>query len=155
MSGAAVYRQEGDTVPSDIASRLLDYIRQYIAFHGYSPSIREMCKGANISSTSVANYWMRKLRDLGMITWVDAQARTVRFVGNVVPTDASSSDLVLKLTAEQRQLIEEACGGGGLANCAKATLILMATQQRMADTPRPRVPLGVSDPVPSTKVLCH
>ena len=114
-------------MPSEIPSRLLAYIREYIAYHGYSPSIREMCKGARISSTSVANYWMRRLRDLGSITWVDGQARTVRFVG-----DKGSDDLVLELTAEQRQLIEEACGGTDVANCAKATLLLMATQRRVA-----------------------
>ena len=82
MSGAAVYRQEGDTVPKDTGTRLLAFIRQYIADHGYSPTIREMCDGAAISSTSVAHQWMHKLRNDGLITWVDYQSRTVRFVGD-------------------------------------------------------------------------
>ncbi len=141
-------------MPETKGVRLLEFIRQHIADHGYSPTVREMCEGASISSTSVANYWMRKLRDDGLITWATGQARTVRFVGDVTP-----SDLVLKLTAEQRQLIDEACGGSDVTDCAKATLILMATQQHMAcqptDTPRPRAPFGVADPVLSTKVLCH
>ncbi len=113
--------------PATTGERILGFIRQYIADHGYSPSHREIVDGARLSSVSVAHFWMLKFRADGVITWVDNQARTVRFVGDVTP-----SDLVLKLTAEQRQLIEEACGGRDVTNCAKATLILMATQQRMA-----------------------
>ncbi len=113
--------------PETAGERILGFIRQHIADHGYSPSHREIVDAAQISSVSVVHYWMLKLRDDGLITWVENQARTVRCVGNVTP-----SDLVLKLTAEQHQLIEEACGGQDVTNCAKATLILMATQHRMA-----------------------
>ena len=70
--------------PATTGERLLDYIRQYIDDHGYSPSVRNMADGCDISSTSVVEYWMLKLRDVGLITWVENQARTVRFVGRCV-----------------------------------------------------------------------
>ena len=82
-------------MPDTTGERLLWFIRQYIADHGYSPTLREMCDGAAISSTSVANYWMRTLRDDGLITWVDHQARTVRLVGDVSPSDPVPSTKVL------------------------------------------------------------
>ncbi len=83
-------------MPDTTGERLLGFIRQYIADHGYSPTLREMCDGAAIKSTSVANHWMRTLRDDGLITWVDHQARTVRLVGDVSPSDPAPSTKVLR-----------------------------------------------------------
>lgn len=82
MSSAAVYRQEGDTVTMpNTGVRVLAVIRGFILEHGYSPTVREIADEAALSSTSVAWYWMGKLRDAGLIKWAPGHTRTVRLTG--------------------------------------------------------------------------
>ncbi len=87
--------------------RLLVFIRQYIAHHGYSPSVRDMVDGAGLSSTSVAYYWMLKLRDVGFITFVEGLSRTVR-----IADGQTQSDLVIWLTGDDATLFREAIPDG-------------------------------------------
>jgi repressor LexA len=46
---------------------MLEYIRHYIAGHGYPPTIREIGRALKISSTSVVNYNLNKLEQLGYL----------------------------------------------------------------------------------------
>ncbi|MER3398186.1 MAG: repressor LexA [Chloroflexota bacterium] len=57
--------------------RVLDFIRRYIAEHGYPPTIREICEACNISSTSVANYNLRRLAEAGYIRRSDRLSRAI------------------------------------------------------------------------------
>jgi len=65
---------------SDKHKRVLDVLTLYTEQHGYPPSIREMCSRANISSTSVANYYLDRLEELGYIERDRQVARGVRVI---------------------------------------------------------------------------
>lgn len=73
---------------SDKHKRVLDVLSLYTEQHGYPPSIREMCTRANISSTSVANYYLERLEELGYIERDRQVARGVRVIKSYdEPTD--------------------------------------------------------------------
>lgn len=45
---------------------------------GVPPTVREVQRWAGLSSTSVANYWLRKLRAQGYVDWRSSSSRTLR-----------------------------------------------------------------------------
>ena len=47
--------------------RILEVLERFQIQNGYPPSIREICEKANISSTSVVNYYLNQLEELGYI----------------------------------------------------------------------------------------
>lgn len=65
---------------SDRHKRILEVLDSYTEQFGYPPSIREICSRANISSTSVANYYLDRLEELGYIERDRQVARGVRVV---------------------------------------------------------------------------
>ncbi len=65
---------------SDRHKRILEVLDRYTGQNGYPPSIREICTRANISSTSVANYYLDRLEELGYIERDRQVARGVRLV---------------------------------------------------------------------------
>jgi len=65
---------------SDKHKRVLEVLERYTDQHGYPPSIREMCHRANISSTSVANYYLDRLEELGYIERDRRVSRGVRVI---------------------------------------------------------------------------
>ena len=67
-------------VLSDKHKRVLDVLVRHTEQHGYPPSIREMCSQANISSTSVANYYLDRLEELGYIERDRRVSRGVRVI---------------------------------------------------------------------------
>jgi len=62
---------------TDITEDLLEYIKQYMGEYGYAPSIREMCDGCDISSTSMVNYYLKKMVRDGTIRKDDNKARAI------------------------------------------------------------------------------
>jgi repressor LexA len=52
---------------SEKHKKVLDVLSKFSEENGYPPSIREICNEANISSTSVANYYLDRLENLGYI----------------------------------------------------------------------------------------
>ena len=52
---------------SEKHKKVLDVLGVFTEENGYPPSIREICTQADISSTSVANYYLDRLEDLGYI----------------------------------------------------------------------------------------
>jgi repressor LexA len=65
---------------SDKHKRILEVLERYTDQHGYPPSIREMCSRANISSTSVANYYLDRLEEQGYIERDRRVSRGVRVI---------------------------------------------------------------------------
>jgi repressor LexA len=47
--------------------RILDFIKDFIGRHGYPPSIRDIQRGCNISSTSVVAYHLKALEEQGLL----------------------------------------------------------------------------------------
>lgn len=58
--------------------QILDFIREFCASHGFSPTIREIGRGVGLKSTStVAGYLNRMTRD-GLITSIPGTPRSIQ-----------------------------------------------------------------------------
>ena len=73
---------------SDRQQRILDFIREYLDQHDYPPTIREIGKAADISSTSVVKYNLERLHEKGYIERSEEVSRGLRLTG---PGGSSSS----------------------------------------------------------------
>ena len=73
--------------------QVLTCIKKYIAEHGYSPSVREVCDMMNLSSTATVFVHMRHLMKKGYIKQTDNKFRTLEVL---VPNEyvESKSDVV-------------------------------------------------------------
>ncbi len=60
--------------------RILEFIRSYHAEHDYPPTIREIGKAADISSTSVVKYNLERLQEKGYINRNKDVSRGLRLV---------------------------------------------------------------------------
>lgn len=61
--------------------RILEFIREYLDEFNYPPTIREIGHAAGISSTSVVNYNLEKLEEMGYIERNREVSRGLRLVG--------------------------------------------------------------------------
>jgi len=60
--------------------RIMEVLESFQAQNGYPPSIREICDEADISSTSVVNYYLEQLEDKGYIERDRRVSRGVRLL---------------------------------------------------------------------------
>ena len=76
---------------SERQQRILAFIREYLGEHNYPPTIREIGKAADISSTSVVKYNLERLQDKGFIERSDEVSRGLRLTrgASLVPVDES------------------------------------------------------------------
>jgi repressor LexA len=65
---------------SDRQKKILEVLDQFGQEHGYPPSIREICDQAGVSSTSVVNYYLDQLKEMGLIERDDRVSRGIRLV---------------------------------------------------------------------------
>ena len=61
--------------------KIYDFIIGFITKNGYSPSIREICNGTNIKSTSTVHRQLLVLEKMGMIRSAMNKSRTISVVG--------------------------------------------------------------------------
>lgn len=69
--------------PINVAKKkeLLDYIMICVVVDGFPPSIDEMCRDLNISSKSLASYYLRLLEKDGKIIIKPNTARGIKVIG--------------------------------------------------------------------------
>jgi repressor LexA len=60
--------------------RVLTAIALFWKQHGYSPSLRELCELADVSSTSMAALHLERLQAAGLIEYEPRIARSIRLV---------------------------------------------------------------------------
>lgn len=62
---------------------ILDFIIAYFQKHGYAPTIREICAGVGLASTSSVHAHIKTLKRLGYLETdaKDGSPRTLRVVG--------------------------------------------------------------------------
>ena len=60
--------------------KLLDTIKKFIANHGYAPTIRELCKEMNLSSTATVYVHLNNLEKKGAIKKEDSKNRTLELL---------------------------------------------------------------------------
>lgn len=58
------------------------FIKKYYATHGFPPSIREICKGLDLSSPATVHTHLKKLQDAGVIKTSKNKFRTIEINGN-------------------------------------------------------------------------
>ena len=68
--------------------RILDFIKNFIGEHGYPPSIRDIQRGCNISSTSVVAYHLKALEEQGLLQRDREVSRGLGLRGIAVPEPA-------------------------------------------------------------------
>lgn len=61
-------------------SETLNYIKKFIAEHGYSPSVREICSGMGLSSPATAHAHLKELENKGYIKKENAKFRTLELL---------------------------------------------------------------------------
>jgi repressor LexA len=64
----------------DRHKRILEVLERFTDKYGYPPSIREICAEADISSTSVANYYLEQLEEMGYIDRDRRVSRGLRLI---------------------------------------------------------------------------
>jgi len=62
---------------SDTAIRVLEFLHSYIADRGFAPSYREICDGAEVSSTSEVARHLSELGKAGYIRRIHGLARAI------------------------------------------------------------------------------
>lgn len=61
--------------------RIYNFLVEFIKNNGYSPSIREICAGTYLSSTSSVYHHLETLKLMGMIDMKENTTRSIRLVG--------------------------------------------------------------------------
>ncbi len=59
---------------------VLDFIKQYVASHGYPPAIREIGAGLGLSSPATVFSHLKKLEDQGLIRKTNSKFRTIEIL---------------------------------------------------------------------------
>ncbi len=57
--------------------RVLSFLEEYIAEHGYAPSVRDIGASLGFRSTSTVHQYLKDLQDEGMITYADGKRRAI------------------------------------------------------------------------------
>ncbi len=97
---------------SERQKKILDVLGRFQKQFGYPPSIREICDKAEISSTSVVNYYLDQLEEMG---YIERDGRVSRGIRLVKPVTEPSSVVAgqgiaaqIKQTAQMvRQTVDE------------------------------------------------
>ena len=74
---------------------VLLFIKKYMASHGYPPSIREICKGVNLSSPATVHAHVKNLEKLGYLKNESNKFRTIELL--VDNEYAESSEELIKV----------------------------------------------------------
>lgn len=91
---------------SDRQKRILEVLEDFQETNGYPPSIREICDQAGISSTSVVNYYLNQLQEMGYIERDGRVSRGLRLLKPLSEIAAVASNA--KATATSiKQTVEE------------------------------------------------
>lgn len=78
--------------------RILAYLETYQKEFGYPPSIREICESTNISSTSVVNYYLEQLEELGYIVRENHISRGIRVIKSLENKLKEGAQVVMDAT---------------------------------------------------------
>ncbi|MCW8955257.1 MAG: transcriptional repressor LexA [Gammaproteobacteria bacterium] len=71
---------------TDSQRKTLQFIRQYVAHHGYAPKLQEIAEGIGISSRGVAHRYVQALIDGGYIETSSGRHRGIRLLDDETDT---------------------------------------------------------------------
>lgn len=92
---------------SDRQVRILQVLDNFQTKYGYPPSIREICEKASISSTSVVNYYLDQLQEMGYIERDQGVSRGIRLVKKISEVPMAAINSVHGAAREISQAISE------------------------------------------------
>ena len=64
--------------------KIYDFIKAYIQENQYPPTTREIGEGVGLSSTNTIYSQLHKLKEMGVITFLEAQPRTIRILTDLI-----------------------------------------------------------------------
>ena len=70
---------------SNKAEQIIDYVNQFIAEHGYSPSVREIGAAVGLRSTASVSYHLQALQDKGLLLAPGSKGRKRAIVTSIRP----------------------------------------------------------------------
>lgn len=80
--------------------RIYDYIKDFIAQHGYPPSVREIAEAVNLKSPSTVHFHLKALEEAGVITRSSGKTRSIVLVEDTAPEEKENLvPLVKNVTA--------------------------------------------------------
>lgn len=91
---------------SDRQKKILEVLSSFQDQNGYPPSIREICSEADISSTSVVNYYLDQLEEMGYIERDRRISRGVRLLKPLEGTARSISAQVRKAAEAVSEMLQ-------------------------------------------------
>ncbi len=62
-------------------TEVLNFIKKYIATHGYPPAIREICTGLGLSSPATVHAHIKRLEEAGVLKTSNNKFRTIEILG--------------------------------------------------------------------------
>ncbi|MDD4688561.1 MAG: transcriptional repressor LexA [Eubacteriales bacterium] len=68
--------------------QIYDYIVEYVNNNGFAPSMREICKGLSISSTSTVQGYIKRLSEKGLISRMEQKKRAI------MPVESQRSKII-------------------------------------------------------------
>jgi len=80
--------------------QVLDVIQEYSAKHGYAPSYREICSRTDITSTSMVNYYLEQLVEMGYIERSENISRSLKIKG-------AAQEKVDQVLGNVKQVVED------------------------------------------------
>jgi len=91
---------------SERQKKILEVLEEFQEETGYPPSIREICDQANISSTSVVNYYLDQLKEMGFIERDSRVSRGIRLLKPLSEVMGMATDTAVKVGAGVSALAE-------------------------------------------------
>ena len=91
---------------SERQKRILQVLETFQDEVGYPPSIREICDQANISSTSVVNYYLEQLQEMGYIQRDSGVSRGIRLIKPYSEIIASAKGTVSAVKSSVKDLAQ-------------------------------------------------
>ena len=99
------------TRPTKKQFELLEYLREFIAEHGYSPSYREIMRGCNYTSVATVALHVNNLIKRGHVVKRDKSARSLEVVAGVEEAATAKSnhrhELVKEVEGRLKSLEQE------------------------------------------------
>lgn len=84
------------------SNAVLDYVKSYLKNKGYSPTIREICEGVGLHSTSTVHGHLHRLKEKGLLSSEDYRTRTMR-----VNNGSDDADVLRRENKQFRGALEE------------------------------------------------
>jgi len=91
----------------DRHKRILEVLERFTDQNGYPPSIREICAEADISSTSVANYYLEQLEEMGYIDRDRGVSRGLRLLKPISQVAGAAKDTAKETAQAVKRAAED------------------------------------------------